>query len=90
MIHITRRESFNAAHRLFRAELSDEENPGIFGKRSNPNVEADLMKGAMASAENIAVKIWEQLEKPVKSIGAELHCVKLLETENNFVEYYGK
>ena len=37
MITITRRESFNAAHRLFRKELSDEENFKIFGLCSNPN-----------------------------------------------------
>ncbi len=37
MIYATRRATFNAAHRLFRAELSDEENLKIFGKCSNPN-----------------------------------------------------
>jgi len=34
---ITRRERFNAAHRLFRPELSDEENFTVYGKCSNPN-----------------------------------------------------
>lgn len=37
MIFITRRETFSAAHRLFRQELSDEENLELFGKCSNPN-----------------------------------------------------
>ncbi len=37
MILITRRETFAAAHRLFRPDLSDEENLTIFGKCSNPN-----------------------------------------------------
>ena len=37
MIHITRRERFNAAHKLFREEWSDEQNLEIFGKCSNPN-----------------------------------------------------
>ena len=37
MVYITRKERFNAAHRLFRPELSDEENLKIFGKCSNPN-----------------------------------------------------
>jgi 6-pyruvoyltetrahydropterin/6-carboxytetrahydropterin synthase len=37
MIFITRRETFAAAHRLFRPELTDEENLKIFGKCSNPN-----------------------------------------------------
>lgn len=34
---ITRRECFNAAHRLFRAELTDEQNFNTYGKCSNPN-----------------------------------------------------
>ena len=37
MISITRKEHFNAAHRLFREDFSDEENMKIFGKCSNPN-----------------------------------------------------
>lgn len=36
-MYITRRETFAAAHRLFRSELSDEDNEKIFGKCSNPN-----------------------------------------------------
>ena len=34
---ICRRETFNAAHRLFRSEWSDEKNSEIFGKCSHPN-----------------------------------------------------
>ncbi|NRA13653.1 MAG: 6-carboxytetrahydropterin synthase [Crocinitomicaceae bacterium] len=34
---ICRRETFNAAHRLFRENWSDEKNLEIFGKCSNPN-----------------------------------------------------
>ena len=136
MIYITRRALFNAAHRLFKPELSDEENMIMFGKCSNPNwhghnytlfvtvkgeinpqtgllinltdlnalvkseiidkidhkninVEVDFMKNILASTENIAIKIWEQLEQPIKAMGADLHCVKLVETENNYAEYYG-
>ena len=37
MIYITRRERFNAAHKLFRPEWSDEQNLEVFGKCSNPN-----------------------------------------------------
>ena len=36
-VYLTRRETFAAAHRLFRPELSDEENFKLFGKCSNPN-----------------------------------------------------
>jgi 6-pyruvoyltetrahydropterin/6-carboxytetrahydropterin synthase len=37
MIYITRRERFNAAHRLFRKDFTDEQNLEVFGKCSNPN-----------------------------------------------------
>ena len=37
MIYLTRRERFNAAHRLFRADWSDEKNLEVFGKCSNPH-----------------------------------------------------
>jgi 6-pyruvoyltetrahydropterin/6-carboxytetrahydropterin synthase len=37
MIHITRRERFNAAHRLFREDYTDATNAEVFGKCSNPN-----------------------------------------------------
>lgn len=136
MIFITRRERFNAAHRLFRSDYSDEKNYDVFGKCSNPNwhghnyelyvtlkgeinpetgflvnlktlsnlikntvitkldhkninLEVDFMKGKFASTENLAVGIWHELELGVKSLGAELHCVKISESENNFAEYYG-
>lgn len=137
MIFITRRERFNAAHRLFRPDFSDERNLEVFGKCSNPNwhghnytlyvtvrgevdpdtgflvnlkdlselvnklvidqldhkninIEVDFMKGKLASTENIAIGIWEQLESPIAQLGATLHKVQLFETENNSVEYYGK
>lgn len=37
MVYITRRVTFNAAHRLFNPDFSDEENFKVFGKCSNPN-----------------------------------------------------
>jgi len=136
MIYITRRERFNAAHRLFKPEYSDEHNLQVFGKCSNPNwhghnytlfvtvkgdvnpdtgflvnlkdlsylidqrviekldhrninLEVDFMDGKLASTENLAIGIWNELAKPIKEMGAELHSIKLYETENNFVEYFG-
>lgn len=136
MIYITRRERFNAAHRLFREDYSDERNLKVFGKCSNPNwhghnyelfvtvkgkinketgflvnlkqlskvirervivqldhkninLEVSFMKGKLASTENLAVGIWGELEEPVSALGAELHCIKVTESENNFVEFYG-
>lgn len=136
MIYITRKEHFNAAHRLFRSDYDDAKNLEVFGKCSNPNwhghnyelfvtvkglvnpdtgflinlkelsriinifavdkldhknvnLEVDFMAGKLASSENLAIAIWEQLEIPIIKTGAQLHCVKLFETERNFVEYYG-
>lgn len=37
MVYLTRKEKFNAAHRLFNAEWSDEKNFEVFGKCANPN-----------------------------------------------------
>jgi len=136
MIYITRRERFNAAHRLFKAEYSDEQNLNVFGKCSNPNwhghnytlfvtvkgdvnpdtgflvnlkdlsaiidklviekldhrninLEVDFMTGKLASTENLAIGIWKELSEPISVMGASLHSIKLYETENNFVEYFG-
>ena len=136
MIYITRRERFNAAHRLFKPEFSDEKNLEVFGKCSNPNwhghnytlfvtvkgdvnpdtgflvnlkdlsaiidllviekldhrninLEVDFMTGKLASTENLAIGIWNQLSEPIRTMGAQLHSIKLYETENNFVEYFG-
>ncbi len=136
MIYITRRETFNAAHRLYREEWDDQTNLRVFGKCSNPhwhghnyvlfvtvkgavnpetgfllnlkdlskilkikvkekldhknmNLEVEFMKNKIPSTENLAIGIWEQIEAPIKELGATLHCVKVWETENNFAEYYG-
>ncbi|MFO7851846.1 MAG: 6-pyruvoyl trahydropterin synthase family protein [Bacteroidota bacterium] len=55
----------------------------------NINTEVDFMKGKLASTENIAIAIWEILEPKIRKEGVELHCVKITETENNYIEYYG-
>ena len=36
-VKVSRKEHFNAAHRLYNAEWSEEKNAKIFGKCSNPN-----------------------------------------------------
>jgi 6-pyruvoyltetrahydropterin/6-carboxytetrahydropterin synthase len=55
----------------------------------NLNLDTGFMKGIMTSTENICIAIWDELEPNIASNGATLHCVKLQETENNYVEYYG-
>jgi 6-pyruvoyltetrahydropterin/6-carboxytetrahydropterin synthase len=55
----------------------------------NMNLDVDFMHGVQPSTENVALKIWEQIYSDITALGAELHCVKVKETENNSVEYYG-
>lgn len=55
----------------------------------NINIDVDFMQGRMASTEVLAVAIWEQIEPSINEHGCVLHSVKLFETENNFVEYFG-
>jgi 6-pyruvoyltetrahydropterin/6-carboxytetrahydropterin synthase len=137
MVYITRKERFNAAHRLFLPEYSDEENLRVFGKCSNPNwhghnytlfvtvkgevntktgfvidlkilsgiinekvieivdhkninLEVPFMKGKLASTENLAIGIWNELKEDIQKQNAMLHCVRLEETENNIAEYFGE
>jgi 6-pyruvoyltetrahydropterin/6-carboxytetrahydropterin synthase len=56
----------------------------------NINIEVDFMKDKTPSSENLAIAIWEILEPHILAMGVELHCIKIEETENNYVEYYGK
>ena len=55
----------------------------------NLNLDVDFMQGILPSTENLAIAIWNELERPVRKLGAHLHCVKIVETENNVIEYYG-
>lgn len=135
-IYITRRETFNAAHKLWREEWSEEKNFEVFGKCSNHNwhghnfqlfvtvkgipneetgfvinlktlskilrekviealdhknlnLDVPFLKGIMASTENIAIAIWDLIEEDIRENGGELAKIKIIETENNFVDYYG-
>ncbi|MBW6501408.1 MAG: 6-carboxytetrahydropterin synthase [Bacteroidales bacterium] len=56
----------------------------------NINLEVGFMKGKIATTENIAVAIWEELKPFVEKDRVFLHCVKIEETENNSIEYYGQ
>jgi 6-pyruvoyltetrahydropterin/6-carboxytetrahydropterin synthase len=56
----------------------------------NINIEVPFMKGKLASTENLAVGIWNELYEDIRNQGAQLHCVKLEETENNIAEYFGE
>ncbi|PCJ64782.1 MAG: 6-pyruvoyl tetrahydrobiopterin synthase [Bacteroidetes bacterium] len=54
----------------------------------NFNLDVDFLKDVMPSIENIVMKIWEEIVNEMPE-GAVLHCIKLYETENQYVEYYG-
>jgi len=135
-IYITRRETFNAAHKLYQPNWTEEENNLVFGKCANKNwhghnftlfvtvkgvpnketgfvmnlktlseiinthviesldhknlnLDVSYLTGIMASTENLAIAIWDQLANEIANNGGELAKIKLIETENNFVEYFG-
>lgn len=55
----------------------------------NINLDVDFMQGKMASTEVIAIEIFNQLKPHFDTQNVVLHSVKLHETENNSVEYFG-
>jgi 6-pyruvoyltetrahydropterin/6-carboxytetrahydropterin synthase len=55
----------------------------------NINLDVSFMKGKIATTENMAVAIWDELKPEIEKQGVQLHCIKIEETENNFIEYYG-
>lgn len=57
----------------------------------NLNIDVPFMKGKMASTENFAMGIWDQIKPVIEAHeGVLLHSVKLYETPRNFVEYLGE
>ncbi len=55
----------------------------------NINLEVSFMEGKIATTENLAIAIWKELNPVIEMEGVSLHCVKIEETENNSIEYYG-
>ncbi|SKC04312.1 6-pyruvoyltetrahydropterin/6-carboxytetrahydropterin synthase [Sphingobacterium nematocida] len=55
----------------------------------NINLDVDFMHGKMASTEVIAMEIFKVLKPHFEQEHVQLHSVKLFETENNSVEYFG-
>lgn len=54
----------------------------------NLNLDVDFLAGKIPTAENIAIAIWDELESKIPS--GKLYSIRLLETENNYIEYKGK
>lgn len=135
MVYLTRREHFNAAHKLYNDNWSKEKNEEVFGPCANANFhghnyelyvtvkgepnpdtgfvmdakklgklvqkkitnkldhknlnsQVEFLSGQMPSTENVAKAIFKELKPFI--VNASLHCVKLVETETIFVEYYGE
>lgn len=55
----------------------------------NLNQDVDFLIGKLSSTETLATEIWKQIVEPINALGCALHCVKIQETDKNFVEYYG-
>ncbi|MBP1674100.1 MAG: 6-pyruvoyl tetrahydrobiopterin synthase [Bacteroidetes bacterium] len=55
----------------------------------NLNLDVSFMRGKIATTENLVIAIWNELKPAIEKEGAVLHCVKIAETENNSIEYYG-
>src|SRR5690606_1834855 len=51
----------------------------------NVNLDVDFMQGKMASTEIMAIEIFNLIAPRVKNHGAQLHGIKLSETENNYI-----
>ena len=54
----------------------------------NFNMDVPELKGVLPSTENVVKQIWKWLNPHIT--GCKLHCIKLVETENIYVEYYGE
>lgn len=55
----------------------------------NLNLEVDFLQNKLCSIENIALSIWQEMEKYLPE-GVTMHCVKLHETPKIYVEYFGE
>lgn len=55
----------------------------------NLNLDVPFLQGKYTSTEVLAEEIWKILSPMVAGLGATLHRIRITETENNAVEYYG-
>ena len=54
----------------------------------NFNMDVPELIDVLPSTENVVKQIWKWLAPHIT--GCKLHCIKLVETENIYVEYYGE
>ena len=142
MVELTRRVTFNAAHKLYVEAWTPEQNREAFGKcsnvnwhghnyelfitvkghphpvtgfvtdakllgdflkreivdqldHSNLNLDIDWMHGLQPTSENLAIAIWRRLSPKLNEYleatnpGCRLYKLRIVETENISVDYYG-
>ena len=136
-VHLSRRYTFCASHRLHSPALTDAQNQEIYGKCNNPNGhghnytleltvkgEVDAKSGfvinlvdlkevlnrevldvfdhrhlnkevpefakQIPTTENIAISIWNRVEPKLRPMKAKIHRVRLYETPDLFVDFYGE
>ncbi len=75
--------NFTDLKRILRTEIID------LVDHKNLNTDVAFMEGKITSAENLVVAFWDILAPLMQEHNAILHCIKLEETVNNVVEYYG-
>jgi 6-pyruvoyltetrahydropterin/6-carboxytetrahydropterin synthase len=54
------------------------------------NYEVPPFDRVVPTTENLAIEIWKRLAPHLNSPAARLHCVRVFETEDLYVEYYGE
>lgn len=54
----------------------------------NLNLDVDFLRDVIPTLENLAIAFWKELEPKITS--CSLYKIKLYETENNVVEYFGE
>ena len=54
----------------------------------NFNMDVPELHDVLPSTENVVQQIWKWMEPHITD--CKLHCIKLVETENIYVEYYGE
>lgn len=137
MVYISRKEFFNAAHRLYNPAWSKEQNEETFGPCANEyfhghnfeltvtvagvpnpdtgfvidlkrlgtlvktlivdkidhknlNMDVDFLQGKMTSCEILVQEFWRILEAPIaENSTGKLFKITLVETQKNFVEFFG-
>ena len=70
-------------------EILNREVMDVFDHR-HLNKEVPEFATQIPTSENIAISIWNRVEPRLKPLGAKIHRVRLYETPDLFVDFYGE